>query len=89
MPDLSPRAQTGDRVSRVRVYTHLAAAPEFVFELDASKVSFQPIAGGDGVPPGMMLKEGEETILWVAAQDFGIAVVDDERLVSSKPPVVS
>lgn len=76
-------------MSTVRVYTHLAAAPEFTFELDASKVSFQPIAGGDGVPPGMMLMEGEQAVLWVAAQDFGIAVVDDERLVSPKPPVAS
>lgn len=74
-------------MSKVTVYTHLAAVPELTFELDASKVSFKPIAGGDGVPPGMMLMEGEQAVLWVAAQDFGIAVVDDERLIRPKTVV--
>lgn len=69
-------------MSKVIVYTHWPAAAKLTFELDASKVSFQALAGGDGVPPGMMLKEGEEAVLWVAAQDFGVAIVDDERLIS-------
>lgn len=75
-------------MSKVTIYTHLAAAAKITFELDATKVSFQPIAGGDGVPPGMMLKEADETVLWVAAQDFGVAVVDDDRLLGVEPIVV-
>lgn len=69
-------------MSKVVIHTHLAAAAKITFELDASKISFQPNGGGDGVPPGMMLKEGEEIVLWIAAQDFGVAIVSDDRLVS-------
>lgn len=71
------------------MYTHWPAAAKVTFELDASKVSLKPIGGGDGVPPGMTLLEGDQVVLWVAAQDFGVAVVNDERLISVEPSVGS
>lgn len=74
-------------MSRIVVHTHLAAAAKLTFELEASKVVMKPIGGADGVPPGMTLSEGEQVVLWVGAQDFGVAVVDDGRLISTEPAV--
>ena len=69
-------------MSKVVIHTHLPAAAKITLNLDASKVSFKPLGGGDGVPPGVTVLEGDQVVLYVAAQDFGVAIVDDERLVS-------
>lgn len=72
-------------MSKIVVYTHWPAAAKITFELDETKVSLQPLGGGDGVPPGMTLSEDNQVLLWIAAQDFGVVVVNDDRLVSVEP----
>lgn len=69
-------------MSRVVIHTHLPAAAKITFELDASRVAFKALGGGDGVPPGMTLLDGEQMICWVGAQDAGVIVVEDDRFVS-------
>lgn len=66
-------------MTKVVIYTHIPAAAKITFDLDASQVSMKPTGGADGVPPGMTLLEGTQIVCWVGAQDFGIAVVEDER----------
>jgi len=68
-------------MTKVSLYTHLPSAAKLIFELDGDKVSMKPIGGAEGVPPGMMLMEGEQVVCWIGAQDYGIAVVEDERLI--------
>lgn len=48
----------------------------------------KPIGGADGVPPGMTLMEGDQVVLWCGAQDFGVAIVDDDRLISTEQTLI-
>jgi hypothetical protein len=76
-------------VKKIVVYTHLSAAAKITLELDETKIKFSPVAGGDGVPPGLIIEEDNQTVLYVAAQDFGIAVVEDDRLIGVEASVAT
>ena len=68
-------------MTRLIVHTHLPAAAKITFEIeDATKISFHAIGGGDGVPPGLQIQKDSEVMLYVAAQDFGIAIVEDGKV---------
>lgn len=69
-------------MTKIVVYTHLKEASQITLELDAKKVAFKPLGGGDGVPPGVAVMEGDEVVCYVGAQDFGVAVVKDKRVVT-------
>jgi hypothetical protein len=65
-------------VSRIVVYSHLPSAAKVIYEVEEGEsISFAAIGGGDGVPPGLQIMNGNRVIGWFAAQDFGVAVVSD------------
>ena len=78
-------------MSKIVIYTHLPSAAKITLELDPKRVTFKPMGGGDGVPPGIAVIDGEQVVLYVGAQDFGVAIVKDERLIGVEaavaPPV--
>lgn len=74
-------------MAKLTVYTHMAAAVKVSFDVeDATKISFHAVGGGDGVPPGMQIQNNEQVIFWCAAQDFGIAIVEDEKVTVESAP---
>lgn len=64
-------------MTRVVVYTKHAAAAKITLDLESP--NFKPLGGGDGVPPGMTVLDGENVVVSVAAQDFGVVVVEDGK----------
>lgn len=57
-------------------------AGKVTYQLDVSKVKFTADGNREGVQPGVLVQEGDQTVAWISAQAHVMVLVDDERLIS-------
>lgn len=67
-------------MTRVRIYTYAPQASKITYELKGA-VTFKPTGGTEGVPPGVMILDGNETAAYIAAQAFAVILIEDQRLI--------
>ena len=72
---------------RLTIYTYTPMAGKVTYKL-TGPVGFRPIGGSEGTPPGVIFEDGNppEPVAYVSAQAFGMALIDDERLISVERP---
>lgn len=57
-------------------------AGKVTYKLDVSKVKFMADGNREGVQPGVLVQEGDQTVAWISAQAHVMVLVNDERLIS-------
>jgi hypothetical protein len=63
----------------VRIYT---TAGKVTYSLDPKRVKFVADGNREGVQPGVLVQEGDQTVAWISAQAHVMVLVDDHRLIS-------